>query len=242
MKILIKFPTRERPATFLPLLHRYIRFLSGKNDVRFVITCDEDDHTMNNITVKKQIADLAKLCDLKLCYGHSKTKVEAINSDLVGENANVLLVASDDMVPLLEGYDEFIADGFRQEYPQFDGALGFSDGRRTDDLVTLPCMGWRLYKAIGHIYHPDYYSVFCDDEQTLICRALNKLVYSSQCIIEHRWKSRKHERADSLHQRNEDPTIYAHDRKVFERRMRINFEANQVWERLVTSNQITSVM
>ena len=61
MKLVIKFPTRSRPHKFKPLLDKYIDFLSGKHDVRFVITMDEDDETMNNDDIKSSLKTISHL-------------------------------------------------------------------------------------------------------------------------------------------------------------------------------------
>lgn len=47
-RLVVKFPTRNRPDKFKSVFTRYLTFLSGRNDVRFIITMDEDDPTMNN--------------------------------------------------------------------------------------------------------------------------------------------------------------------------------------------------
>ena len=46
-KLLVKFPTRSRPEKFKEVLQKYINNLSGTVKVRFVITVDNDDETMN---------------------------------------------------------------------------------------------------------------------------------------------------------------------------------------------------
>jgi hypothetical protein len=43
MKLLIKFPTRNRRNKFLNVLKIYHNFLSKNYDVQFLITMDEDD-------------------------------------------------------------------------------------------------------------------------------------------------------------------------------------------------------
>ena len=41
--IVIKMATRERPDKFKKTLQKHIDYLSGKHNVRFIITMDEDD-------------------------------------------------------------------------------------------------------------------------------------------------------------------------------------------------------
>ena len=48
-KLLVKFPSRNRPQKFKSTVEQYVGGCSGKHHVRFVITMDEDDSTMNNL-------------------------------------------------------------------------------------------------------------------------------------------------------------------------------------------------
>ena len=136
MKLIVKMATRSRPEKFKSVMQRYFDFLSGKHDVRFVISCDEDDETMNNDDMKSWFEETKKTYDLKYVYGHSKNKVEACNADLDDEVGDVLLVASDDMVPVMENYDDIVYQAFQQTFPDYDGAVKFNDGLRNE--ITRP--------------------------------------------------------------------------------------------------------
>ena len=43
-KLVIKFPTRNRPDKFFFTLQKYFKLLSGKHEVQFIITMDSDDY------------------------------------------------------------------------------------------------------------------------------------------------------------------------------------------------------
>tara|TARA_Y100000004_G_C8893214_1_gene402978 strand:- start:257 stop:955 length:699 start_codon:yes stop_codon:yes gene_type:complete len=230
MKLIVKFPTRSRPDKFKPLLEKYISFLSGNHDVRFVITCDEDDETMNTEEIREWFADIQKKVDLVYYYGDSKNKVQAVNANLENQSGDVLLVVSDDMVPMMHGYDDIIAKVFQETFPNYDGAIKFSDGIRHDALMTLPCLGWKLYESFGYVYHPDYESLYCDNEQTHVCSLLNKLVLCDVCIIQHQWIPGFHKDADELHKRNE--SYYEKDGAVFKERESRKFDYKLVEEKL----------
>ena len=174
--LLIKFPTRSRPEKFKKVLQEYINNLSGSIPTRFVITMDNDDETMNTSEMREWLDGLIdRNIDLVYHYGDSKTKVEAINADLEEESADVLLLASDDMVPEMFGYDAIIMQSMEEAWPDFDGAIKFHDGIRNDNLMTLAVLGWKLYERFGYIYHPDYKFLYCDTEQTNVCIALENL-------------------------------------------------------------------
>ena len=225
-KLLIKFPSRNRPEKFKKVLTDYIDFLSGNHDVRFVITMDHDDETMNTDDIKNFLdSKIDSGIDLVYHYGNSKTKVEACNANLEGEIADVLMLVSDDMIPKMKNYDEIIFEGFEQTFPDFDGGVKFYDGLRPDALMTLPIIGWKIYEKWGYIYHPDYTSLYGDNEQTRVLMSVNKLAISELCIAKHEWTS---EPFDSLHARNENEQMYIKDSEVFNRRMKIEFEREKL--------------
>lgn len=166
MKILFKYPTRGRPEIFKEMLNMYYNKLSGKHDCYFVITMDCDDHTMNNQNIHNFLNSKK---NIKYCYGNSKSKVEAINANLEDENDwDILVLLSDDMLPLFHGYDDVIVEEMMKHFPNLDGSIHFNDGRVGRVLNTLSIMGKNLYKEWGYIYHPQYTSLWCLDGESKI--------------------------------------------------------------------------
>ena len=229
MKIVIKYPTRGRPDKFISLLDRYMNFLSGKHEVHFVISFDHDDSTMNNDNIWSYFARLSPRYPGKVhpICGRSNTKVSAINADLdrVRQiDPDVILLASDDMIPIVSGYDDVIAQRMMQHFPDTDGVLHFNDGFSGQDrLITLSILGRKYFNRFGYLYYPGYKSVFCDNEFTDVCRILNRVVYIDQVIIQHQWVGATNP-SDPLHRRNESPEMYAHDKAIYEQRKSTNFE------------------
>lgn len=230
-KLLIKFPTRNRPEKFKRMLTRYRDLLSGRHEVRFVVTCDFTDFRMNTPSMRTWLRKFADSSDLTYHFGWSWSKIQAVNANLKHESADVLLLASDDMNPQTEGYDHEIFKAFARHFPDYRGAIKFHDGLRDDDLMTYPVMGWPLYRAFGYIYHPKYLSVYSDNEQTDSCKDLNCLAIEEACLIRHEWT---HEHFDLLHRRNENRWMYRRDGALYEKRKKAGFDVARVRERLET--------
>jgi len=239
-KLVIKFPTRGRPEKFKKVLQKGIDYLSGKHEIRYVITMDDDDATMNTDEMREWLD--SRGVDIKYNYGNSKTKIEACNADLEGETGDILVLTSDDMVPCLEGWDDIIAMGFDQLFPDYVGAIKFNDGLRPkeDLLMTLPVIGFPLYEAMGYLYHPDYESLYSDNEMTVVCAKLNKLAVSPTCIIRHEWVPGNHPEADELHQTQESAEQYRKDGAVYQERMKNDFDVKLIKERLDAKGLITT--
>jgi len=183
MKLLIKFPTRNRPEKFFNVLDRYYSMIDDIDNTEFCITIDDDDLSMNNDDV------LDKLETYKNLYyyiGNSKTKIEAINADLEDfTDFDIIMLASDDMIPQIQGFDNIIRDNMEKYYSDTDGILWFYDGKRKD-LNTLCILGKKYYDRFGYIYHPGYKSFYCDDEFTQVGNKLGKQQFIETVIIEHK--------------------------------------------------------
>lgn len=236
-RLLIKFATRNRPEKFKDRMERFRQLASGQHEIRYVVSCDEDDPKMNNDEVIGWMDDFAKTSDLVYHFGQSKSKMEAINTDMDGEVFDVLLNTSDDMIPMANNFDKIIFDVYSQAYQDFCGAVKFHDGLRNDQLMTYTVMGYPMYKAFGYIYHPDYTSLYSDNEQTQACAMIGKLAVCNVCILKHDWTP---EHFDELHARNENREMYEKDGQVFQRRAALNFEIDKLKENLNAQGFVTN--
>ncbi len=231
-KLLIKAPTRARPDKFKEVFTMYVEYLSNNYPVKFVITCDTDDETMNNPEMRSWFDSMSTSVQknghtLEYHYGDSKNKIEAVNANMEDQEFDILLLFSDDMIPKVAEYDEVIVKTMEYIYNDAEpGALNFNDGYRSDwpALMTLTVMSYDLYNKFGYIYNPEYVSIWADNEQTLACRMMGKLADVNLCIIRHEWVPGNHAAADELHQRNEDPSLYRKDEEVFRKRMENDFD------------------
>lgn len=183
--ILIKIPTRQRPDRFFNCLNLYYAKLSGKHPVQFLISCDSNDPSMNNASV---INRMKSYKNLKAIYGHSNSKIDAYNRDMELTNPfDIIIVTSDDTIPVTNNYDDIIACEMTKNFPDFDGVLRFNDGvtPMTSPLNTLPIIGRKFYERFNYIYHPDYKAFFCDLELSLMSRFIGKEAAIDKILFKH---------------------------------------------------------
>lgn len=220
MKLLIKFPTRGRKDKFFSVLKVYRDFLSGLNDVHFMINMDNDDVTMNNDLVKNELESFQ---GLTYYYGNSKTKIEAVNSDLEKyTDWDIVLLASDDMVPRIKGYDDIIIENMKSNFPNTDGILFFNDGYQQNKLNTLCILGKKYYERFGYIYNPEYKSCWADNEFMEVGYKLNRQEYIDKVIIRHEHPDWGFGGQDVVHRQNLEN--YHHDRAVYLKNKNNNFD------------------
>jgi hypothetical protein len=224
-KLLIKFPTKGRPEKFYDTFDRYAKMLSGRNDVTFLVTIDDNDETMPEAEVKDRLESRYTDYGIRVVIksGVSTGKIHAVNRDMEdAPNFDVLLLASDDMIPVFPGYDNVILQAMEKHFPSTNGVLWFNDGYTGKKLNTLVCMGNVYYRQFGYIYHPDYTSLWCDNEFMRVANRLGRQAYINWTIIchEHPMNTQSVEK-DALY--DESEKWYTADEAVFKRRQATNF-------------------
>ena len=186
MQFLFKYPTFRRSQWFKETLQKYYSMLSDKHEYRFLITINEDDETMNNNKMKSFMQSFSHI---RYKFGKHQNKIAAINADMKNEDFDILFLVSDDMIPIVPGFDDVIAQAMKENFSDLDGALHYNDdccGK--DRTITLSIMGKKLYDRFGYIYHPDYISFFCDNEFTDEVRRMGKVKYFPEVIVKHDYK------------------------------------------------------
>jgi hypothetical protein len=216
--LLIKYPTRSRPELFKSILSEYVAKLSGKYNVKFIVSMDTDDNTCNNTRMRNFLDGIKQKTNLEYYYGNSKNKIDACNRDIPIDGWKVCVLVSDDMTPRVHGYDSIIMEDMQRHFSNLDGALNYNcGGHAYPHVMVLSIIGNPYYKRFNYIYHPDYTSLFCDEEQTVVARSLNKIVDIDNKIITHDWTDIK----DNLRKQTEK--FYQSDKIVFESRKQRGF-------------------
>lgn len=233
MKLLVQFPTYGRAEKFLRVLDKYVETCSSHNEIFFNINCDSADLTMTNPYIQERIKYiLSKKSNVKgqLNFDENTNKISAINDHIDGKDFDIVICASDDMVPKAHGWDNEIAIAMKQNFPDLDGCVHFNDGNTDGKLITFSILGKALYDSFGYIYHPDYKSLYCDDEFTQEVRRVDKEKYIDKVIISHEhWSiegSENHNQTDIAVQK----TLHysGRDQIVFNNRKELGFPKERI--------------
>jgi len=218
MKLLIKFPTRSRRKQFFETFDKYQEYISEPT-TRFLITIDEDDSDMNNDEV---LAILESYDNVSFVIGQSNSKIHAINRDIdTSEDWDIILLASDDMIPQVKGFDKVINTLMNANYPDTDGILFFNDGFKGQELNTLCILGKKYYERFNYIYYPEYKSTWCDNEFMDVANILKKQTYIDDVIIRHEHPDYGLAARDEVHSKNFQNEN--HDKSLYLSRKQINF-------------------
>lgn len=220
--LLIKIPTRSRPHQFFKTLDAYYQHLSLTIPYTFLITCDEDDASMNNPTI---IQRLRNYPNLVFNFHPNTSKVEAYNKDIDAFDFDIVIAASDDMVPLAYDFDVTILKTMQEHFPHFDGVLNPYDGTIGRQCNTLPIIGKNFYKQCGYIYHPAYKALVCNVELTYVSKILKKEKVIDEVLIKHNHPAWGLTPMDALYTKNE--TYHGKDKETFSERRARFFDLSQ---------------
>jgi len=227
-KILFKYASRSRTQKFFEGLDNILANLGDLNNFCILVSLDSDDETMNNPNTIQRLTEYVKKYPNKIVikFGLSKSKIDAINRD-VNEfkerfDFDILVNFSDDMQFIKHSFDEVIRQKFSFSFPDLDGNIYFDDGFTADRLSTMSIIGRKYYDKYNYIYHPSYYSLWCDNEYTLVAQKQNKILYFDDKIFRHNHPANIGGFIDTLLMKTESYSEI--DRQNFEKRLQNNFQ------------------
>lgn len=223
-KLLVKFPTRQRPNKFFECMDMLLLYTKDKENTIFKITADEDDLSMNCMEVREQIIFYKEFynANIEVTYGKSENKIHAVNRDIDSykEPWDIVLLTSDDMVPMQEGYDEILRSIVERYFPDTDGVVYSPDGYTP--LNTLPILGRKYYDRFDYIYHPNYKSFFCDNELHSVAEMLGKHYKIKEVLFRHDHPCNVKVPWDDLYEKNN--ADWQHDQDLFNERLKRRFD------------------
>ena len=225
LRILVKFPTRERPQKFKEVIDRYIMMAKDNDNIHYLISLDSNDPKL------QQYLDFLKdmRCNITIVTDFSTGKIHACNRDIGRIKVwDIVLLASDDMICQRVGWDETLRQEMEQYYPDLDGVLWHNDVYLQKRLNTMCILGRKRFAKFNYIYNPEYTSLWCDNEFMEVADKDCKQTYFDECLFKHEHYSHgphNHHTVDELLKRNEK--FFQRDKTVYERRKREGFPINR---------------
>ena len=223
MRICFNLASRSRPARFFAVLEN-LRDMTLDKDYFVVFKGDEDDFEMWS-----QRGRLLQYPEVIKMWGHSKSKIHAINRDLNNlPEYDIICNLSDDQLFIERGFDRKI----KEQMTNFDLFLHFSEPYSNsqaskvggDEIAVMHIVGKDYFLRDNYIYYPGYYSLWCDNEATAVAKLRGCYKYIPEPIFAHYHYSQSDPsfriKKDALYQRND---TYRQDERIFNERKKINF-------------------
>ena len=219
MHIHYNFATRSRPEKMAAAFATIVAH-SYKSRYTVGLTIDDDDTATLN---SNELADLLKYPYVYVNGGTSKNKVHAINRGMEGWQGDIVVNMSDDMRFLKPAFDIDIINAFEGNLDRF---IHFPDGRVNHLLPTMSIMGRTYYDRFGYIYHPQYESLWCDNEAMDVAKRLGCYKYVDKRLFDHYHPAWTGEPVDAL--LNHTQSFFRADEITYIRRSKAGYPTNNV--------------
>ena len=215
-KILVKFPTRQRPTQFVRALNACIENQTSTN-VHYLITIDSDDESMKNVRDSLLHHDHVTVDE-----GKSYSKIHACNRGMDNDMEwDIVVLMSDDMMCKKKGWDSQLIKEMAYNYPDTDGVLWHNDGYTHNKLNTMCILGRKYYKRFSYIYNPEYKSFWCDNEFMDVASQMGKQTYMNDVLFRHEHPANTGDPMDAMYiQANND---YQKDKQTYNDRKHKGF-------------------
>lgn len=214
MLIYYNFATRNRPQKMADAINTIINLSTCKNFIIGLTIDDDDSITLNSC----QLAAVLQSVQIKVNPGRSSCKVHAINRGMAGWRGDIVVNMSDDMRFIKQGFDVDIINAFQGDGDQF---IHFPDGYVNKLLPTMSIMGRSYCERFNYIYHPDYQSLWCDNEAMEVARQLGCYKYINLQIFSHEHPTWTGEPFDNLLMHSE--SFFETDQETYKRRAKLGF-------------------
>jgi hypothetical protein len=227
MHILYNFATRSRPEKFKRAVENIIH-LAKEHDYIILAKVDFDDENIAGLIQwsKEKNYHIDHAGPLQFAAGDSVSKVHAINRDIdkCVSKWDILVNMSDDMALLIEGFDTRIIELF---HGNLDTFLHLPDQHTGDAICTMSIIGRQYYDRDGYVYHPDYKSLWCDNEATEVAKNRGCYRWHNERLYEHRHPAWGFGQGDDLLRKSE--SYFYIDQETYNKRKSLGFPKESIF-------------
>ncbi len=224
LKLLFKFPCRGRRTVFFESLDSLNDNIRDRNNYHIALTLDVDDEILNNEEVIKRLYEYE---NVSIQWGHSKSKIEAINRDFPDYDWDVVICWSNDMFLTFFGADDVMRDSMYNIINNHgdDFLLHLPDLDAKEWLNVLYIASKKYYDRFGYIYHPSYLSLWCDNESMDVAKMLGKYHYVGiPNLFIHKNPAYSHHKVDRDELFNIQQGFWEVDELNYKKRKELNFD------------------
>ncbi len=167
MKITLLHPSRGRPEQAFKVRNTWLSLSSGNHEIEHILGVDESDPKKD-----QYVSFFKDGQETLLVIKDNDTVVEATNTIAKYAEGKILIYLSDDF-DCPRNWDDLIVKSVERMVPnplekssQPLWLLKVDDMLQPmwKDVLTIPIMSYSLYKELGYFWHPDYRSMFVDQD------------------------------------------------------------------------------
>lgn len=217
MKFTLIHPSRERAIKAHATATRWIMAASGDHEIEYILSIDADD------AQKEEYHERFNGIATAILVGRNRSLVDAVNNAAERATGELLIVVSDDF-DCPDNWDEGLYDitivSHRSDYAiHVDDCYSYPK-----ELLTIPILTRSLYQRLGYIYHPDYFSMFADNDLYEVCKKLDCLIDAGHLKFPHNHFANGKSPEDHTYRRQNSAMAWQIGERALEARRKRNFD------------------
>jgi glycosyltransferase involved in cell wall biosynthesis len=215
MKISILHPSRSRPEQALSAAIHWLGNTSYKHTWEYILSVDSSDPEL--LGYRDLVGDPRSG---QIIINDNKNVVQAANQAAKVASGEILVLISDDFM-CFKNWDVAVIEALEGK----SGVLKTYDGIQKW-IVTLPIMTRDYYESQGYIYHPSYFHMFSDSDQTHKADLQKKLIIRNDIVFKHNHYSIGGQPKDEVNKKAD--STWAQGEKVYLQRCKEKFGLGNV--------------
>lgn len=184
-------PSRQRSEKAFNTYSEWLVKSSAEHEIEHILSLDMDDP---QLTTYQYVFG-------KPLINNNDCVVKATNRAAKLAKGDIFVYLSDDFQCPTD-WDKLIVDALDINKPcllKVDDCLQ----RFKTDIVTIPIMTKALYEKLGYFFHPEYRSMFCDQDLYWVCKNNGWLIEREDLKFEHHHYCNKKAVKDETYTRSE---------------------------------------
>lgn len=213
MLISIIHPSLGRPVQARKCYDHWMDTCSGEHEIEWIVSLNRSD-----VDLELYHQTFAE-SEAVMLTTRSSNMVEATNEAAKVCAGEILILVSDDMFSP-ELWDSRILHKF--EMIDGPGIIQVYDGI-TSNKLTIPIMNRLAYLKLGYMYHPEYISMYADDDLRKTALQHEMLYNGTDILIEHRHYMVGKAPYDKTYALENSQKALRHGEKLFHERAKLKF-------------------
>lgn len=216
MKFTLIHPSRERAVKAHMTAQRWLMAASGQHEIEYILSLDTDDS--QRIEYTNRFNSFATIL-----VNPNRSLVDAVNHAAERATGELLIVVSDDFDCPDNWDDGLYSVAVNSDLADF--AIHVDDCYSyPKELLTIPILTRSLFQRLGYIYHPDYFSMFADNDLYEVCRKLDCLVDAGHLKFPHNHFANGKSPEDHTYRRQNSAMAWQIGERALEERRKRNFD------------------
>ena len=213
MLISIIHPSLGRPVQARKCYDHWMDTCSGEHEIEWIVSLSNTDESI------EEYHQTFTESDAVIITAKTKNMVQASNEGAKVCAGDIIILVSDDMfapkmwdMRVLHKYEMIEGPGILQVY---DGI--------TAQKLTIPIMNRLAYIKLGYLYHPEYISMYADDDLRKTALQHEMLYNATDIVMEHRHYSNGKAPYDKTYALENSNAAIKHGERLFFERAKLKF-------------------